>query len=63
MNTDKPDDKEQVAVTPPGAYDSAGFRIWMENAARERGFTGLEWRNDVDEHGAPMRRLFGARSP
>ena len=49
-----------VAVTPPGA-DTTAMRafIWANATGR---YVDLSWRDETDEHGAPMGRLYGRRA-
>lgn len=58
--TGNEDDRETVAVTPPG-MNTPSFRTWAEQQAKGH-WLDLRWNEEIDRHGFPMGRLTGVRS-
>lgn len=51
-------EKVQIACTPP-LMDSPSMRTFIESAVY--GYDSLEWREEVDNHGSPIGRLYGVK--
>jgi hypothetical protein len=54
------EERQTFAVTPPGG-DVHSVRAWLESMAVDKGWTDLEWTDEVDQHGNAMGRLMGSR--
>jgi len=53
-------ERQSICVTPPGA-DTDAIRAWLSAMAIDNGWIGLQWAEEIDEHGNPMGRLTGIR--
>jgi hypothetical protein len=53
-------EKQSFGVTPP-QMDTMAMRAWLRTMAVSKGWTDLEWSDEVDAHGNGMGRLLGRR--
>lgn len=53
-------ERESIAVTPP-QNDTPAMRQWLHDSAADRGWTDLQWADELDAYQTPMGRLTGIR--